>query len=63
VEVVDAGGYEVSATLLGRPTNQGTVERPVHTRMVQVSRTRSGLTGTSTSQMTLRITPADVTAI
>src|SRR5688500_17284097 len=38
VEVVDAGGYEMSATLLGNPTNAGTVERPVHTRMVQVSR-------------------------
>lgn len=60
VVVKDAAGYEIDAQLMGNPTNQGTAERPVHTRLVQITRTRSGLTGTSTSTMTVQVTPTEV---
>ncbi len=60
VNVVDAAGYELSAALAGQPTNAGTADAPEHTRIVQVTRRRSGLTGTSTGQMSLRVQPSGV---
>lgn len=57
VRVADAGGYEISAELVGQPTNAGTVEAPVHTRIVLVTRRRSSLTGSSMGQMSIRVSP------
>lgn len=57
VRVVDAAGYELSAALLGSPTNEGTTEAPRETRIVQITRQKSGLTGTSMAQMSIRVRP------
>ncbi len=57
VRVVDAGGYELGASLLGDPTNTGTEDKPIHTRMVQIKRMRSTLFGTEAATLTARVTP------
>jgi hypothetical protein len=61
VRVVDAAGYAITAEVVGNPTNSGTVEVPIHTRLVRVTRTKSGLTGTSMAQMTIEVQPESVT--
>jgi hypothetical protein len=63
VRALDAAGYAMSAALVGNPTNAGTTESPIHTRLVQITRTKSGLTGSSMSQMTLRVDIIGVTRI
>ena len=63
VRVANAEGYAVRAELIGMPTNRGSNAEPVHTRLVQVTRERGGLTGSSTAQMTLQITPETADAI
>jgi len=60
IQVVDAAGYELSAALVGRPTNAGTVESPVHTRIVQITRHKSGLFGQSGGQVSVRVRPGRV---
>lgn len=60
VRVAEPGGYELSAELVGNPTNSGTADSPVHTRIVQVTRRRAGLSGTSMGQMSLRVRPSGV---
>lgn len=60
VEVEDAAGYTITAQVIGAPTNRGTEAEPVHSRLVQVSRTRSGLSGSSSSTMTLAVSPSGV---
>jgi hypothetical protein len=63
VVVVSSGGYELSAEVISAPTNAGTVESPVHTRLVQITRQKSGLTGTTMGQMTVRVAPESALAI
>ena len=63
VRVADAEGYAVRAQLIGTPTNRGSVAEPVHTRLVQITREKGGLTGRSSAQMTLQITPETADAI
>ena len=60
VKVKDAAGYVTTAALVGNPENLGTVEAPVHARLVQITRKKSGLTGSSMSQMTLKVSPRGV---
>jgi hypothetical protein len=60
VKVKEAAGYVISAAIVGNPENLGTVELPIHARLVQITRKKSGLTGSSMSQMTLKVSPRGV---
>jgi hypothetical protein len=55
VTTADAAGAEVTASLTGNPTNLGTEAAPVHSRIVLVSESRSGLTGTSLNQTSFTV--------
>lgn len=63
VKVLDAAGYAITAEVVGNPTNAGSVERPEHTRIVQVTRRKSSLCGESMAQMSLQIQPDGVTRL
>ena len=60
VKVKDAAGYQISAQLVGNPVNVGTAESPIHARIVQITRQKSGLFGSSMAQMSLRASPRGV---
>jgi hypothetical protein len=60
VTVKDAAGYQITAALIGNPENIGTVEAPVHARLVQITRTKKGLTSSSLAQMTVKVSPRGV---
>jgi hypothetical protein len=60
VHVKDAAGYARSAEVIGNPVNIGTADSPIHARLVQITRRKSGLLGKSMAQMTVRASPRGV---
>jgi hypothetical protein len=63
VNAAETDGYTLTAQLIGNPTNAGTEDAPIHTRLVRITRTKSGLMGTESAQMTLRVRPSGVERI
>ena len=57
IDVADAGGYDITASVVGNPTNVGTVEAPIESRLVQITRRKSGLFGSKMGQMSVRVRP------
>ena len=60
VRVKDAAGYQITAQVVGNPVNVGTAESPIHARLVQITRKKSGLFGSSMAQTSFRATPRGV---
>ncbi|MGE0789930.1 MAG: hypothetical protein AB7S26_29925 [Sandaracinaceae bacterium] len=64
VSVEDSGGWELSASAVGGPTNGGTVEAPIHQRIILVTATKSGVTGSESHQASYRVSAdGSITAI
>lgn len=60
VKVKDAAGYEMSAQVIGNPENLGTEAAPIHARLVQITRHKKSIGGTSMAQMTVKASPRGV---